>query len=154
MGLFPSQSTPTPALSCAAHLRRTGSHVPARRVVDGEAFCLACFRGDPISPAPELPRRSKSQQSDPPDLHYLLTDRPVVELADLDAGETELPDSNDGIPDSHQLTDLEIKLLSALQEILLHEPPCYRRFIDDRISGMGRENGTKRLKLRGLAPRG
>ena len=119
--------TPPPLLFCAAHLRRTGSRVPADRVIDEEAFCRACFRGRPIIAAENLRGQSKSQRKNPqnfshlsaspgpPDSNHLRTDPPATKLPDADA------DHNDGIPASHRLTALETTLLSALQEILLDE---------------------------------
>jgi hypothetical protein len=41
---------------CQAHLRRTGERIPATREVNGEAMCLACFRGSPIDPLEERER--------------------------------------------------------------------------------------------------
>lgn len=38
---------------CQPHLRRTGERIPATREVNGEAMCLACFRGRPIDPLEE-----------------------------------------------------------------------------------------------------
>ncbi len=40
-------------LFCGPHYRRTGERIPAVRTVNGEAMCLACFRGRPIDPLEE-----------------------------------------------------------------------------------------------------
>jgi hypothetical protein len=54
----------------------------------------------------------------PPDSNRLRADRPVTELPGLDADQTA---RNDGIPASHRLTPLEVKLLDALQKILMED---------------------------------
>jgi hypothetical protein len=35
---------------CEAHRLRRGAHVPAERIVDGEAMCERCFCGEELSP--------------------------------------------------------------------------------------------------------
>jgi hypothetical protein len=137
--------TPPPLLFCAAHLRRTGSRVPADRVIDDEAFCRACFRGRPIIGAEKLRGQSKSQRKNPqnfshlsaspgpPDSNRLRTDPPATKLPDPDA------DHNDGIPASHRLTALETTLLNALQEILLDETMMLAAIHRYRIPVTGRK---------------
>ena len=178
-------------LFCAAHLRRTGSRVPADRVIDDEAFCRACFDGEPISPVQKLRRQSKSRRKNLQNLSHLpanprpprdsnrlradpslesrrvhepkraptkcvldkfhlggivdafrnTPDRPpAVELPGLDADQTESPGVlNDGIPESHRLTALETKLLSALQDVLLHQDRLLEVFQKYRIPTTGRK---------------
>ncbi len=146
LGLSQRRCTPTPVLFCAAHLRRTGSRVPADRVIDDEAFCRACFHDEPISPAEKLRRQSQSQRKNlqnsshlsanprlPRDSNALRTNPPAVETPGLDADQTESPGVlNEGIPESHRLTALEMKLLNALQEVLLNEARIWRRFMDTK----------------------
>jgi hypothetical protein len=134
----PPRCAPPPVLFCAAHLR-AGSHAPAYRVVDGEAFCRACFRGEPISPAEKLRRQSKSKRKNPQNFSHLpvnlraprdskglRADPPAVELL---PGPTPIKQnhlakrerSTDDIPASHRMSRLEVKLLNALQKLLLNE---------------------------------
>jgi hypothetical protein len=123
---LPRHTSPQ-VLFSAAHLRRTGSRVPADRVIDDEAFCRACFRGQPISPAEELREQSKSQQnfSTPTKQNRL-------------AGSESETCSTDSIPASHRLTALETKLLNALQQILLDKTVMLAAIHRYRIPVTGR----------------
>jgi hypothetical protein len=47
---------------CAAHLERKAELVPATHVVDGHAFCEACFKGQPLFVL--KPRRKRAQDHD------------------------------------------------------------------------------------------
>jgi len=149
--------TPPPLLFCAAHLRRTGSRVPADRVIDDEAFCRACFRGRPIIAAEKLRGQSKSQRKNPqnfshlsaspgpPDSNRLRADPPMTEplptptKQDRQAQSESETCSTDDIPASHRLTALETKLLNALQEILLDETMMLAAIHRYRIPVTGRK---------------
>jgi hypothetical protein len=139
--VLPRRTTP-PVLFCAAHLTRTGSRVPADRVIDDEAFCRACFRGQPISPAEELREQSESQQN-------FSTQTKQNRLA---RSESETC-STDGIPASHRLTSLETKLLNALQEILLDETMMLTAIHRYKIPVTGRKKKAARTRRDGRSRR-
>jgi hypothetical protein len=111
----------SPTVLCAAHLRRTGSRVPAWCVIDGEPFCLPCVRGQPIEEFKRRPIKSQRRNT------QNFTHPPAVKLPDTDQTKAPGParheseTCNDRIPASHRLTALETKLLNALQGILLNE---------------------------------
>jgi hypothetical protein len=138
MGCIATAALPrrtTPILFCVAHLARTGSRVPADRVIDGEAFCRACFRGQPISPAEEFREESKSQQN-------FSTPRKQNRLARSESEKC----STDSIPASHRLTALETKLLNALQEILVDETIMLAAIHRYRIPLVGRKKKPARAR--------
>jgi hypothetical protein len=110
---LPRGTSPT-VLFCAPHLRRAGLRVRATRVIDNEAFCPSCLNGKPLSPVEKLRLQGKSQPG-PPDSNRLRAEPAAVELSVPDV------DQNDGIPTSHRLTDLEIKLLNVLQQVMLDQ---------------------------------
>jgi hypothetical protein len=134
--------TPPPLLFCAAHLRRTGSRVPADRVIDDEAFCRACFRGRPISPAEKLLEQSESQKN-------FSTPTKQNRLARSESEKR----STDGIPASHRLTALETKLLNALQGILLNESMMLAAIHAYRIPVTGRKKKAATARRRGRSRR-
>ena len=145
----PPRCTPPPVLFCAAHLR-AGSRAPAYRVVDGEAFCQACFRGEPISAAGKPQRKNEPAAAS---RFESVARRPA------DCGTSPGPDavavaiprktsakfrgcrfgSTDGIPKSHRLTTLETKLLTTLQDVLLHQDRLLEVFQKYRIPVTGRK---------------
>jgi hypothetical protein len=138
---LPRRTTP-PVQFCTAHLRRTGSRVLADRVIDGDAFCQACFRGQPISPAEELREQSESQQN-------FSTPTKQNRLARSESGTC----STDGIPASHRLTALETKLLNALQQILLDETMMLAAIHRYRIPVIGQKKKAARTRRDGRSRR-
>jgi hypothetical protein len=147
---LPLFSPPT-GLFCAAHLRRTGARVPADRVIDDEAFCRSCFHGKPISPVQKLQRSG-------PDSNRLPADPPPVDRPVPDADQAKSPIRernmlNDGIPASHRLTPLEVKLLNALQQVLLDETMMLAAIYRYRIPVTGRKKKAATARRGGRSRR-
>jgi hypothetical protein len=158
---LPQCSSP-PLLFCAAHLRRTGSRVPADRTIDGEAFCRACFRGEPISPVQKLRRQSKTRRKTLQNSYHLSanprpprlrTDTPAVESlpGPMPTKQNHLAQresSTDDIPASHRMSRLEVKLLNALQKLLLNEAKLLTAIHGYKVTGRKKKAATARREGR------
>ena len=156
--------TRTPMVFCVAHLARTGARVPGDRFIDGEAFCRACFDGEPISAAGKPQRKNEPAAAS---RFESVARRPA------DCGTSPGPDavavaiprktsvkfrgcrfgSTDGIPKSHRLTALETKLLTALQEVLLHQDRLLEVFQKYRIPIAGRKKKAATARRGGRSQR-
>jgi hypothetical protein len=147
---MPPPCTPPPVLFCAAHLRRTGSRVPADRVIDDEAFCRACFHGKLISPVGKSQRKNLQSFSHlsanprpPRDSNPLSHRAPgcgTVRPRTQGPKQNRLACSTMASPSRIKLTALETKLLNALQGILLDETMMLAAIHRYRIPATGQKN--------------